>query len=65
VNDIYEDIKIVNLPEQAWGGNGKINVVELLRRATIDPSDCGLKLRNCCMKSEHSINATSNTINYE
>jgi hypothetical protein len=25
----------------------------------MDPSDCGLKLRNCCMKSEHSMSATS------
>lgn len=47
------------LPEHAWGGSGKIKVVELLRRATMDPSDCGLKLRNCCMKSEHSMSATS------
>jgi hypothetical protein len=47
------------LPEQACGGSGNIKVVELLRRATIEPSDCGLKLLSCCIKSEHSISATS------
>lgn len=53
---------VLVLPEQAWGGSGKIKVVELFRRATIEPSDCGLKLRNCCIKSEHSISATSKYI---
>lgn len=48
-----------NIPEQACGGSGKISVVELLRRATAQPSDWGLKLRSCCMKSLHSIRATS------
>lgn len=48
-----------DLPEHACGGNGNINVVELFRRATAHPRDCGLKLRNCCIKSEVSIKATS------
>lgn len=47
------------IPEQACGGSGNINVVELLRLATAQPKDCGLKLRSCCIKSEHSIRATS------
>lgn len=47
------------LPEHAWGGNGKIRVVEDFLLATAQPKLCGLKLRNCCMKSEHSISATS------
>lgn len=47
------------IPEQACGGSGNISVVELLRLATAQPKDCGLKLRSCCMKSEHSIRATS------
>lgn len=59
VYDENNDVKKLNSPEQAWGGKGNIKVVELLRRATIDPNDCGLKLRNCCIKSEHSISATS------
>lgn len=53
------DDAVNNIPEHAWGGNGKISVVELLRRATAHPRDCGLKLRSCCMKSLHSIRATS------
>lgn len=48
-----------NIPEHACGGNGNISVVELLRRATAQPKDCGLKLLNCCIKSEHSISETS------
>lgn len=51
--------KTTNIPEQACGGNGKISVVELLRRATAHPRDCGLKLRSCCIKSLHSMRATS------
>lgn len=47
------------IPEQACGGSGKIRVVELFLLATAQPSDCGLKLRNCCIKSEHSMRATS------
>lgn len=47
------------IPEQACGGNGNINVVELFLLATAHPNDCGLKLLNCCIKSEVSINATS------
>lgn len=47
------------LPEHAWGGSGKIRVVEDFLLATAQPKLCGLKLRNCCMKSEHSISATS------
>lgn len=47
------------IPEHACGGSGNISVVELFRLATAQPSDCGLKLRSCCMKSEHSIRATS------
>jgi len=43
------------IPEQACGGSGNISVVELLRLATAQPKDCGLKLRSCCMKSEHSL----------
>ena len=31
----------------------------LFRLATAHPSDCGLKLRSCCMKSDDSIRATS------
>lgn len=50
---------IIILPAQAWGGKGNINVVELFRLATALPNDWGLKLLNCCMKSEHSIKATS------
>lgn len=50
---------VQNSPEHACGGSGKMSVVELLRRATAQPSDCGLKLRSCCIKSEHSIRATS------
>lgn len=52
-------IQMKNLPEHACGGSGNINVVELFRRATAHPSDCGLKLRSCCIKSEHSMRATS------
>lgn len=48
-----------DLPPQACGGNGNMSVVELFLLATAQPSDCGLKLRSCCMKSEHSIRATS------
>lgn len=47
------------LPEHACGGSGKIRVVEDFLLATAQPKLCGLKLRNCCMKSEHSISATS------
>lgn len=47
------------LPEQACGGSGNMRVVEDLRRATAQPSDWGLKLRSCCMKSLHSMSATS------
>ena len=36
-----------------------MSVVLLLRRATAQPRDCGLKLRNCCIKSELSMRATS------
>lgn len=48
-----------HLPPHACGGNGNMSVVELFLLATAQPSDCGLKLRSCCMKSEHSIKATS------
>lgn len=34
-------------------------MVDDFLRATAQPKLCGLKLRNCCMKSEHSISATS------
>lgn len=47
------------LPEHACGGSGNIRVVELLRLATAQPNDCGLKLLSCCMKSDDSIRATS------
>lgn len=36
-----------------------MRVVDDLRRATAQPRDWGLKLRSCCMKSEHSMRATS------
>jgi hypothetical protein len=51
--------KARNSPEHACGGSGNISVVELLRRATMEPSDCGLKLRSCCIKSDDSNIATS------
>lgn len=57
VDVIRKDLRL--LPEHACGGNGNISVVELFRLATAQPNDCGLKLRSCCMKSEHSMRATS------
>ena len=36
-----------------------MSVVELFLLATAHPSDDGLKLRNCCMKSELSMRAMS------
>lgn len=56
---LNDHIDWIYLPEHACGGNGNISVVELFRRATAQPNDCGLKLRSCCMKSEHSMRATS------
>jgi len=50
---------VIHSPEQAWGGSGKISVVELFLLATAQPRLCGLKLRSCCIKSEHSMRATS------
>lgn len=58
-NKEWREKKSDYIPEHACGGSGNINVVELLRLATAQPSDCGLKLRSCCIKSEHSIRATS------
>lgn len=48
-----------HLPEHACGGSGNMSVVEDFLRATAQPNDCGLNARNCCMKSEHSMSATS------
>lgn len=50
---------LFDLPEQAWGGNGNMSVVDDFLLATAHPNDWGLKERNCCIKSEHSMSATS------
>lgn len=56
---VIDPIDMANIPEQAWGGNGKISVVEDFLRATAQPRLCGLKDRSWFIKSEHSIRATS------